>query len=156
MYNPSTVKFYPGRAAGPRIEEHWYLPGRISQIYSEARSAVESELLIIVGIAIRALLEAICKEVKATGRDLYKKIDDLHVKSLVTKEGVETLQKVRLLGNRAAHESEAHSQGQLLLALEVVEHILVGTYIIPAKVRTVFKSLTETEPKMLAPPPPLP
>lgn len=153
MYNPPTIKFYPGRTAGSRIEEHWFLPNRISQIYSEARAAVEGELLIIAGIAIRALLEAICKEVKATGKDLYKKIDDLHVKSLVTKEGVETLHKVRVLGNRAAHESEAHSQGQLILALEVVEHILVGTYIIPAKVKTVFKSLEINTSYMLTPPP---
>ncbi|WP_460410398.1 MULTISPECIES: DUF4145 domain-containing protein [unclassified Pseudomonas] len=152
MYNPPAVKYYPGRTAGSRIEEYWLLPNRISQIYSEARSAVEGELLIIAGIAIRALLEAICTEVKAAGRDLYKKIDDLHVKSLVTKEGVETLQKVRVLGNRAAHESEAHSQSQLILALEVVEHILVGAYIIPAKVKTTFKNLEVNAQNILAPP----
>lgn len=142
-YYPETVKYYPGRTAGSRIEEPWYLPIRIGQIYSEARLAVEGELLIIAGIAIRALLEAICIEVKVVGRNLYKKIDDLHVRSLVTKEGVETLHKVRILGNRAAHESEAHTQDQLLLALEVVEHILVGTYIIPLKAKEVFKGLED-------------
>lgn len=111
--------------------------------------AVENELLIIAGIAIRAPLEAICKEVKAVGSNLSKKIDDLNVKSLVTKEGVETLHKVRILGNRSAHESEAHSQDQLLLALEIVEHILVGTYIIPFKVQATFKELEDKKPVAL-------
>ncbi|WP_322114592.1 DUF4145 domain-containing protein [Pseudomonas putida] len=117
------------------------LPWGIGTIYKEARSAVESELFIIGGIAIRALLETICSDINAKGRKLDQKIDDLHAKSLVTKEGVETLHKIRVLGNRAAHNAQAHSKDQLLLALEVIEYILIGTYIIPERTKSIFKGL---------------
>lgn len=143
-----TVKYYPGRAIGPRLLEHWYLPRIVAQIYQEARAAVEGELLIIGGIAIRALLEAVCKDVDAVGDNLFKKLDDLHAKSLATKEGVAALHKLRVLGNRAAHESAAHSQSQLLLALEVMEHILMGTYVIPTKVASTFNNMQDRQKKL--------
>lgn len=140
-YHNETVTYFPGRAIGSKVIDHWLLPWGIGQIYKEARSAVENELFIIGGIAIRTLLESICSDVGAKGRKLDLKIDDLHEKSLVTKEGVETLHKIRILGNRAAHKSEAHSKDQLLLALEVIEHILIGSYIIPERAKELFKNL---------------
>lgn len=140
VYDES-ITYYPGRVLGSKIIDHWSLPVGIGQIYREARTAVESELFIVGGIAIRALLESICSDVKAKGCNLEKKIDDLHARSLVTKEGVETLHKIRVLGNRAAHKAQHHSRDQLLLALEVIEHILTGTYIIPDRSAAVFKSI---------------
>jgi len=135
------VTYYPGRVLGSKTLDHWILPAGIGQIYREARTAVESELFIVGGIAIRALLESICSDVKAKGENLAEKIDDLHVRSLVTKEGVETLHKIRVIGNRAAHKAQHPSRDQLLLALEVIEHILTGTYIIPGRSAAVFKSI---------------
>ena len=151
-YSVPTVTYYPGRVTGSKIIDHWSLPWGIGQIYKEARSAVENELLIIGGIAIRALLEAICTDLNAVGRSLANKIDDLNERSLVTKEGVETLQKIRLLGNRAAHSAQAHPKDQLFLALEVIEHILVGSYIIPDRAKLIFKGLAAV--KQLPPPEP--
>lgn len=136
-----SVTYYPGRVIGSKVIDHWLLPSGIGEIYKESRRAVENELFIIAGIAIRVLLESICTDVKAKGRNLALKIDDLHAKSLVTKEGVETLHRIRLLGNRAAHDAHAHSKDQLLLALEVIEHILIGTYLIPERAKRVFKNL---------------
>ncbi len=140
LYHIPTVTYYPGRVLGSKVIDHWLLPWGIGGIYKEARTAVENELFIIGGIAIRVLLESICTDVKAKGRNLEVKIDDLHARSLVTKEGVETLHKIRLLGNRAAHKAQAHSKDQLLLALEVIEHILIGTYIIPERAKAIFKN----------------
>lgn len=113
----------------------------IGEIYQEARSALDSDLLIISGIGIRAILDTICSDVKAKGRNLEQKINDLHERSLVTKEGVQTLHQIRVLGNNAAHRGTAHSKSQLLLALEVIEHILIGTYIIPYRAKKVFKHI---------------
>ncbi len=114
------------------------IPYRVNQIYQETRIAIENDLFIVGGIGVRALLDAICKEVEAEGKDLYEKIDDLNVKSLVTKEGVAALHKIRQLGNKSAHEAEAHSREQLSVALKVVEYIMEGTYIIPHKVKDAF------------------
>ncbi|WLH04851.1 DUF4145 domain-containing protein [Pseudomonas lurida] len=150
LYYYPTITYYPGRVTGSKVIDHWLLPWGIGQIYKEARTAVENELFIIGGIAIRALLESICSDVKAKGRNLEFKINDLHDRSLVTKEGVETLHKIRLLGNRAAHKALAHSKDQLLLALEVIEHILIGTYIIPERAKAIFKNIDVV--KKLPPP----
>lgn len=149
-YHMPTITYYPGRVVGSKVIDYSLLPWGIGQIYKEARTAVENELFIIGGIAIRALLESICSDVKAKGRNLELKIDDLHARSLVTKEGVDTLHKIRLLGNRAAHKAQAHSKDQLLLALEVIEHILIGTFIIPERAKSTFKSLEVV--KQLPPP----
>ncbi|HDS1819685.1 TPA: DUF4145 domain-containing protein [Pseudomonas putida] len=89
--------------------------------------------------------ESICSDAKTKGRNLALKIDDSHAKSLVTKECVETLHAIRVLGNRAAHSAQNHSREQLLLALEVVEHILIGTYIIPERAKNAFKGLKSAE-----------
>lgn len=140
IYNEA-VTYYPGRVLGSRIIDHWMLPVGIGQIYKEARTAVENELFIVGGISVRALVESICSDVNAKGKNLALKIDDLHERSLVTKEGVETLHKIRVLGNRAAHDAKHHSKDQLLLALEVIEHILIGTYIIPARAEIAFKNI---------------
>ena len=133
-----TIKFYPGRSIGLKGIDRRFVPYRIAQLYEETKTAIENDLSIVGGIGVRAILDAICKDVNAAGRDLYKKIDDLHEKSLVTKEGVVALHKIRLLGNKSAHEAESHSREQLSLALEVVEYILVGTYVLPEKVKLVF------------------
>ncbi|MEJ8867287.1 DUF4145 domain-containing protein [Pseudomonas jessenii] len=148
-YWVSTVTYYPGRVVGSKIIDHTSLPLDIGEIYQEARSALDSDLLIISGIGIRAILDTICSDVKAKGRNLEQKIDDLHERSLVTKEGVQTLHQIRVLGNNAAHRGKAHSKSQLLLALEVIEHILIGTYIIPYRAKKVFKHI---EPKKNAAP----
>ena len=137
-YPYETVKFYPGRSTGLKGIDRNFVPYRIAQLYQEAKTAVENDLSIIGGIGVRAILDAVCKEVNAAGENLYQQIDDLHKKSLITKEGAAALHKIRLLGNKAAHEAEAHSRDQLLLALEIVEYILTGTYVMPEKVKQTF------------------
>lgn len=145
LVSVETITYYPGRVIGSKTISHWDLPWEIGRVYKEARAAVESGLLIIGGIAIRALLESICSDVQAQGRNLSKKIDDLHAKSLITKESVEMLHKIRILGNRAAHRATAHTVEQLFLALEIIEHILIGTYIIPERSKKSFKNLQVVE-----------
>ena len=153
MVHSETEKYYPGRSTGLKGIEGHFVPYRVNQIYKETRSAIENDLSIIGGIGVRALLDAICKEVEASGKDLFQQIDDLHAKSLVTKEGASALHKLRLLGNKSAHEAEAHSREQLSLALEVVEYILVGTYVMPQKVERTF---VEPKPSPFLLPPVLP
>lgn len=139
QYHHVSEKYYPGRSTGLKALESNLIPYRVSQIYQETRVAIENDLFIVGGIGVRALLDAICKEVNAQGKDLYEKIDDLNVKSLVTKEGVAALHKIRQLGNKSAHEAEAHTREQLSVALRVVEYIMEGTYIIPYEVEEAFK-----------------
>ncbi|CAH6905488.1 conserved hypothetical protein [Vibrio chagasii] len=137
-YHPEIIKYYPGRVEGVKSLESYLLPHTVQQIYQETVLSLENDQFILAGIGIRAIVETICKDLKAEGRDLYQKINTLKAKSIVTQEGADTLHKLRVLGNSSAHEVKAHDSRQLELALQIIEHMLEGTYIIPARVENVF------------------
>ena len=137
-YHPETIKYYPARVEGVKTLESHLLPYITQQIYKETVLSIENEQFILAGIGIRAIVETICKDLEAEGRDLYHKINALKDRSIVTQEGADTLHKLRVLGNSAAHEVKAHDSQQLELALRIIEHMLEGTYIIPARVASVF------------------
>lgn len=131
---------YPSRIEGRKTlesEEH-YLPIKVRGIYKETLGALNNNSPVLAGIGLRALIETICKEKNAEGSNLYKKIDDLVVKQILTPAGSSILHKIRTLGNDAAHEVKPHSEKQLGLAMDVVEHVLNDIYIISTKVESEF------------------
>lgn len=138
IYN-ETIIYYPNRSLGLKEIETHLLPFNVQNIYRETKLAIENEQNILAGIGIRGLIETVCSDLDALGKNLLEKIEWLHAHSIVTKEGSETLHKLRVIGNEAAHKVKAHTKPQLLLALQIIEHMLEGTYIIPPKVTTVFK-----------------
>ncbi len=137
-YYPEKVKYYPARSEGLSSIETYMLPPEIQGIYAETILAIESEQHILAGIGIRAIVETVCKERKATGDDLYKKINDLKAQSLVTPEGADILHKLRVLGNASAHEVKPQDSKQLALAMKIIRNLLESTYIIPTQVSRAF------------------
>lgn len=79
------------------------------------------------------------KEKNAAGKDLFEKINGLVVAGVLTKDGADILHKLRVLGNKAAHEVKAHSATELNLATDVVEHLLKAVYILPFHAKRTFK-----------------
>jgi hypothetical protein len=129
-----TQKVYPGRVAGrPLLDNYYRLPYGVAQIYQQTHEAICYKQTILAGIGLRAIVEAVCEEKAAVGSDLSKKIDDLIVKSVIIRSGAEVLHSIRLIGNASAHEVKANSEEELATALEVVEHLLMGVYLIPQK-----------------------
>ena len=137
-YYPETIKYYPGRSEGLKSIESYLLPHKIQEIYKETILSIENEQYVLAGIGIRAIVETVCKDLDAKGSNLFDKINSLKDKSIVTPEGADTLHKLRVLGNDAAHEVKAHNSQQLELAMKIIEHMLDGTYIIPSNVQNVF------------------
>jgi len=131
---------YPSRIEGRRTlnDEAHYLPSKVQRVYKETIQALNNNSPILAGIGLRALIETICKEKSAEGRNLLLKIDDLVVKQILTPTGSTILHKIRTLGNDAAHEVKPHSEKQLSLAMDVVEHVLTDVYILPNKVESEF------------------
>lgn len=126
------VEIYPSRVAGRhQLSDSHLLPFEIARIYNETHSALCNKMPILAGIGIRALIEAICKEKAASGKNLEEKIDSLVSMGVLTKDGAEILHSLRILGNIAAHEVTPHSDDQLAVAMNVVEHLLNGVYILP-------------------------
>ena len=131
---------YPSRIEGRKNleEEEHYLPNKVRGIYKETITALSNNSPILAGIGLRALIETICKDNDAVGRNLLLKIDDLVAKKILTPAGSQILHKIRSLGNDAAHEVKPHNEKQLGLAMDVVEHVLNDVYILPTKVEAEF------------------
>lgn len=131
---------YPNRIAGRKeLKGKYSLPSEIYKIYKETHSALCGGMSILAGVGIRILIEAICNEKKAIGKNLENKIDNLVEIGVLTKEGAEILHSTRLLGNQAAHETKPIGEQTLDEAMDVVEHLLIGTYILPKKTKNLPK-----------------
>ena len=134
-------KIYPSRVEGIKSlgNEKHYLPSNVRTIYDETLTALSNQSPILAAIGLRALLETVCKEKKAEGNDLFKKIDSLTAKKILTPAGAIILHKIRSLGNSAAHEVKPHSEKQLALAMDIIEHMLKEVYILPKQADTEFE-----------------
>ena len=133
---PVTQNLYPSRVAGRHeLNSKQLLPDKIKRVYEETHSALCNKLPVLAGIGIRALVETVCKEKSADGSNLAKKIDSLVKLGILTTDGAVILHKLRILGNESAHEVTPHSETTLGTAMDVVEHLLSGVYILPEKAK---------------------
>lgn len=134
-----TIVLYPDRNVGRAfIKDEYLLPPNIKRIYKETINALNNQQPVLGGIGIRALVETICKDKQANGKDLFHKINDLVTIGVLTTDGATILHKIRTLGNEAAHEVKPHEFEQLSLAMDVCEHLLQGVYILPEHAKETF------------------
>ncbi len=115
------------------MENLYFLPIKVRHIYQETHSAICTKQNILAGIGVRALVEAVCSEKKAEGFTLEKKIEDLVMKGVLTENNAAVLHKTRLLGNKAAHETEPPSDWELGVGFDIAENLIETVYIIPKK-----------------------
>lgn len=133
-------KLYPSRIEGRKDlgNDARYLPSDTDRVYQETLQALNNNSPVLAGIGLRALVETVCKEKNATGKNLLEKIDDLAVQHVLTPVGAGILHKIRTLGNAAAHEVKPHSETQLALGMNIVEHMLKDVYILQKLVDAEF------------------
>jgi len=120
------------------IEDNHLLPPRLLVIYSETLKSLNSNLPVLTGIRVRAIVETVCKDKNSNGSNLFDKINDLVTQGVLTRDGADILHKLRTLGNEAAHEVKPHGNVQLGLAFDVIEHLLQGVYILPVHAQVKF------------------
>jgi hypothetical protein len=136
-------EMFPKRLAGRRslvTDNAKYLPHEVARIYSETLDALLNAQPVLTGIGIRALIETVCKDQGASGKNLSEKIDGLVSLGVLTQANAHFLHGLRIMGNQAAHEVKPHGDETLKIALEVVEHLLKTVYIIPAKAGSLPKA----------------
>lgn len=97
-----------------------------------------NELPVLAGVGIRALVESVCNEKKASGSNLAQRIDSLVPLGILTRDAAKTLHSLRILGNRAAHEVKPHSIAKLRIALDIAENLLTNVYVIPHQAKSVL------------------
>lgn len=128
--NPETVR-------NP-VEDDYILPPKLRRIYHETLAAINSGQPVLAGIGIRAIVETVCENKNTVGDDLSKRINDLVTQGVLTNDGATILHKLRTLGNEAAHEVKPHDKLQLNLAINVIDHLLQGVYILPCHAKSKF------------------
>ena len=122
---------YPARLSGRKPLNDYALPSKVRAIYREAHFALRNDQRILAAVGIRALVEAVCAQKNATGRNLEKNIDHLVKIGVLTQDGANILHGTRLLGNKAAHEVLPPSQEALVTAIQVAENLLQNVFILP-------------------------
>lgn len=127
---------YDGRQP---ISDAGLLPDKIQRIYEESLGALNSRQEVLCGIGVRAIVETVCKDKAAAGGDLFTKINSLVSQGVLTQDGANILHKLRTLGNNAAHEVKPHTPKELGLAFDVIDHLLLGVYILPEHAKRTFK-----------------
>ncbi|WP_095127951.1 DUF4145 domain-containing protein [Pseudomonas sp. Irchel s3h14] len=106
------------------------LPDIVGSIYSEVCTAFEAGSLTLAGIGLRATIEAICNDLKVTGRDLNSRINSLASKGFISKKDSVRLHSIRFMGNDAAHEIITPSKKSLQAALVIIEHLITTVYLL--------------------------
>lgn len=109
------------------------VPALIAKDYVEA-TKVKKISPIAFAVLVRKSLESICKDQKATGRDLKEKLDDLAKKGIIPESLSKMANAIRYLGNIGAHASEkeidsyeAETLNDFFVA--IIEYVYIG----PAK-----------------------
>lgn len=134
------VEIFPNPDQGREpIDDYFSLPSQLRKIYLEALKALDAKQPILAGIGIRAIVETVCNDRSASGGTLEARIDHLKAQGILTPEGADLLHKLRVMGNKAAHEAAPHTERELSLAIDVINHLLLGVYILPKNAKETFK-----------------
>ena len=104
---PDRTQVFPPRMAGRPALTRVHLPNNIDTIYRETHWALCSGSVILAGIGMRAVLEAVCAKKRARGKDLEKRIDNLVELGVLSTNDAKVLHRLRDFGNEAAHRFEA-------------------------------------------------
>lgn len=141
-----------GRMSGPySIPDHvdvtrWYpdkvvweefpdVPPHIAAAASEAVACLSFKAYRAVGALARAVVEAACKEQKAEGGNLYKRIESLAEAGVIRPGTAESAHEIRHIGNGSAHGDFAESltQEEAEEAIEFMREVLAEVYVYPAR-----------------------
>ncbi|HEX7413477.1 MAG TPA: DUF4145 domain-containing protein [Bacteroidia bacterium] len=124
------IETYPGSLRGHASLNFHQLPPKIKDVYLQTLLAFKGKSNLLTGVGFRAIIEAVCLEEKIKGSNLEKKINSLAQNRLITEKEAERLHSIRFLGNDSVHEMEIPHNEKLLLALQIIEHLLKNLYLI--------------------------
>jgi hypothetical protein len=134
-YYVDRVDIYPKfLEKGNEIEQLYYLPDKIGNIYRETISAFKANAYILTAGGFRAIIEALCNHLKIRKDDLSKRIDLLYDKGFLSLNESKRLHSIRFLGNDALHEMETPKKEQLFIILEIINHLLENLFIQDKKI----------------------
>lgn len=124
------------------LKNSHHIPNIIVEVYKETIKAINNKLLILGAIGIGATIEAICLDKKINGRNLEIKIDNLLKGGFITPDGAKLLHIAREIRNTSAHESKKFELHQVEICADILENLLINTYILPKVASQIKKVAT--------------
>ncbi len=128
------------------LQNRYVLPMTIRTVYEESIDTFKNNCFLLAGVGFRAVIEAICIDQDISGHDLEKKIKGLLKKNLITSKEEKRLHSIRFLGNDSVHEMKVPTESQLLIVLEIVDHLLKNLYLIDANIKGKLDEIIDTYP----------
>jgi hypothetical protein len=108
------------------------IPRAVRSSMEEAIKCESQQCYRAAALMIRRTLEELCKDKKATGRDLANRLEDLGKHIVIPKELLEGAHELRLLGNDAAHiEAKQYAdvgREEIAAAIDLAKALLQATY----------------------------
>ena len=128
----------PRQLHGVYSKEFHLLPAKLRAIYQQVTESFNHNLNILCAMGIRALLEGICVDKGAKGKDLLQKIDNLKDHHLPPNI-ITHLHTFRFIGNSAVHELDAPNQYTLKQCINVLEDLMNYLYQLEYKIKRIEK-----------------
>ncbi|MDP3145160.1 MAG: DUF4145 domain-containing protein [Bacteroidota bacterium] len=129
---PINTKFFPTRAIKIRDSRDFSsIPKEINQTYKEVISCFNERNYILAAIGIRAILEAICRNLNITDKEsfgLKGKLTILKERNLFSNSIINALNEFKFLGDDAAHKLISPNFSEVVLALSVLDDLLEHQY----------------------------
>jgi hypothetical protein len=124
------------------------IPATVKNAFEEAIACHSVECFVAAAIMVRKTLEELCRDKKATGKNLKERIQALGTGIVLPKELLAGADNLRLLGNDAAHiESQEYQHvgtQEVELAMEFTKELLKATYQYSALLKR-FEALKKTQ-----------
>tara|TARA_Y100000590_G_C15626286_1_gene979476 strand:- start:211 stop:906 length:696 start_codon:yes stop_codon:yes gene_type:complete len=124
-------------------DEQAELPKDLYYFYDELKSAFNNETDTLAGVAIRMVVDAVCLNLKITGRNLQVKITKLFEMGYISKNEQEVLDRLREIGNVSAHKIKSPTATELEATLEAANHLLRSVYVVHKRTKRLRKNKRE-------------
>lgn len=119
------------------------IPDEIYSAYSAAMKVRRIDSA-ICALSLRRTLEMMCKDFRATGKDLYSKLKELSERGVLPPILSEMGDILKLMGNAAAHGDDAEFDDEIILSLiDFTQIILDYVYNIPANLEAVQQNVAD-------------
>ncbi|REF00361.1 DUF4145 domain-containing protein [Thermomonospora umbrina] len=119
--------------AAPEPVRSFFTEGSLCQTAGARRAA---------GVLYRAAVEEICNDFKATGPNLYKRIEALAANGLAP-ETIADFHEVRMLGNDSIHDGLEYSADEVDDVADLIEEAVYELYVEPDRKAAYRKKRTE-------------
>jgi Domain of unknown function (DUF4145) len=137
------------------VRDNQAIPEKVRVRFDAARKVKVAEPG-LYAVGIRRMLETVCNEEGAAGKELFEKLDDLAHKDRIPGTLAEAAHQLRKLGNLGAHDAEVDVEAaDVPVIADLAEALLEYLYRAPAQLAAVQAGLAKrkksaSKPKKMA------